>query len=473
MNLIIGGNMCLTPMKIKSISPYAPKFQFIPCGHCDECRRTLKNSWSFRLGLEIQEAVKHGWKVGFVTLTYNEASIPVIPFECFLDGNQYEKVYCFDKNRVRKFIRNLRSRLNDDYGITGLIYMVGSEYGTKGTQRSHHHMLVCFPPKISAKDMHGLIKELWQDYGFVSPEEYIKKRAKEENFLVDLSHGALRAAKYVCKYVCKDIGFEKTVERYDFVNRKNQGVKVPKFNLFGVLEVDPDGSPVYETAYKVFLRCRPFHLQSRSLGWNYFKNMDDSQKLDVLSKGVKLFGEEKRKAIPVYIRNKLMFDNFYGYVGEKRFIRRYASNFLLNYADFIFNKKVCGLEKMFSKVGESSFWTSHGCGEKELENSRLALHNFFDGACLNYRDIAILYSTVYGVSRDFCYDHPDSVKLWLQRFVGDLDILHTKKKLNSLQYDFVCKNLDLIMFSLSHKSTSDSEITKKVVDYKQRKKGIK
>ena len=197
--------MCLQPMKIKSLSPFAPKFQFIPCGKCDECRRTLKNSWSFRLGLEIQEAVKHGWKVGFITLTYKEAMIPVIPFECFLDGKQYEQVYCFDKNRVRKFIRNLRSRLHDDYGITGLIYMVGSEYGKRGTKRSHHHMLVCFPPKISPKDMHGLIKELWKDNGYVSPEEYIKKRAKEENFLVDLSHGALRAAKYVCKYVCKDL----------------------------------------------------------------------------------------------------------------------------------------------------------------------------------------------------------------------------------------------------------------------------
>ena len=158
--------MCYQPMRIKSRSDYAPKFQFVPCGHCDECRRMNKSGWSFRLGIELQTKLDLGWKIGFITLTYDEDHIPTIPFECFLDGKQYRRIYCFDKNKVRKFVRNLRTKLFDDYHITGVVYMIGSEYGKKKTCRSHHHMLICYPPKIKSKQMHGLIKSLWSENGF-------------------------------------------------------------------------------------------------------------------------------------------------------------------------------------------------------------------------------------------------------------------------------------------------------------------
>ena len=80
--------MCLTPIKVKSVHYGEKVSQYIPCGHCDECRRREKSGWSFRLALELQKKLDLGWEIGFCTLTYNDEHLPHIPFECFADGNQ-------------------------------------------------------------------------------------------------------------------------------------------------------------------------------------------------------------------------------------------------------------------------------------------------------------------------------------------------------------------------------------------------
>ena len=78
--------MCIIPMKIKGVRAASPVLQFVPCGHCDECRRAEKSGWSFRLGLELQKCIDNGWELGFCTLTYNDEHVPHIPYECFRYG---------------------------------------------------------------------------------------------------------------------------------------------------------------------------------------------------------------------------------------------------------------------------------------------------------------------------------------------------------------------------------------------------
>ena len=465
-------------MKIKGVRAASPTLQFVPCGHCDECRRAEKSGWSFRLGLELQKCIDSGWELGFCTLTYNDEHVPHIPFECFKYGYEYTDLMCFDKNQMRKFVRNLRTRLFDDYNVTGVVYFLGSEFGENRTKRPHYHFLIAYPPKkINYKQMHALIVDLWHDNGYIFPEKPDPTRVYEDGlekpFKVDTSKGAYLCAKYVTKYVCKDIGFQKYLNQCSFVSRDSQGVKVPKFNLFGVLETEKDGSPVYETAYQVFKRCRPFHLQSRSLGWSYFQNMRDIDKLNALKIGVKFLGEENRQKLPVYIKNKIIFDNKYILKydcrgNEKRMVLREANQFFLNHSEEIFNLKVKGYEHLFESMQEETFWTTRKVNLSTFHLAQSCFASLYDIGMSN-GDIARCFLAYYKVSHKYCYDYEKMSLVWLQRYYDrfkfiDVPLIDWRFK-NALDSALSC-----ILHCLSCCSTDDDNMTKKVTEYKIRKK---
>ena len=471
--------MCYLPMKIKAIHGAAPTFQFVPCGVCDECRRREKSSWSFRLGLELQKMIDLGHEIGFCTLTYNEDNVPTIPEICFKDPvHDFERVRCFDKNQMRKFIRNLRTKLFDMYGVTGLVYFLGSEFGGKRTCRPHYHLLVCYPPKkVNYRQMHGLIKSLWvENNGFIFPEFPDPTRyydgELEKPFKVDVSKGAYLCAKYVTKYVCKDIGFTKVLNSHSFVDREFQGVSIPKKNIFGVQEYEKDGTEKKETAYQVLLRCRPFHLQSRSLGWSYFQNMCDSDKLMALEQGVKFLGCEHRQALPVYIKNKLIFDNKYilkydQFGNEKRMVEREANKFFFEHADKIFKLKVDGYEKLFKSLQEMDYWTNRKASVSTFNLSK-SCFNYFYGLGMTDRDIASAYLAWYKVPYEFCYDYNNCL-VWLQRYTERFKLVDVPLINREFKYDI--DNAFSIIFScLGKLSTDDSDMSKKVTQYKIRKK---
>lgn len=470
--------MCLFPVKIRGVHLGSPARLFVPCGHCDQCRRVEKSGWSFRLGLELEKKLEQGFEIGFCTLTYNNEHIPKIPFECFRYGYEYEEIPCFDKNQCRKFIRNLRTKLFDLYRVTGLIYFLGSEFGER-RGRPHYHFLVCYNPKqINYRQMHGLIKELWKENGYIFPSTPDPKRVYEDgvenSFKVDTSIGAYLCAKYVTKYVCKDVGFNKILSSKTFVDKQNQGVRVPKFNLFGVLETEKDGSPKFETSYQVFLRCRPFHLQSRSLGWSYIQNMTSINKLDALKKGLKFLGEEHRQKLPVYIKNKIIFDNRYVLEydkqgNEKRRVIREANSFFLENAETIFRLKVEGYEKLFTSLREESYWVSR----KAAQSTFRLCDSSFDCLCncygMSINDIARYFLAYYAVPLDRCYDGVNIVNQWLQRYNDDFDF-SGYKQINKEFKEDVDDLITTIFYCMSELSTDDDLMTKKVNQYKKRKK---
>ena len=169
--------MCLTPIRVKSNNPNGLSKAFVPCGHCKQCREASRSAWSIRLSLELQQCQDNGWLVGFITLTYNDACLPHLPKHLCSDS-----VPCFDKDQVREFIVNLRRDLCDDYNVTGLRYMVCSEYGSH-TQRPHYHAIFSWSPEVfdsygklvggcSSSDFFALIKKHWK-YGFVFPKDEI------------------------------------------------------------------------------------------------------------------------------------------------------------------------------------------------------------------------------------------------------------------------------------------------------------
>lgn len=475
--------MCLTPIKVKSVHYGEKVLQYIPCGTCDECRRREKSGWSFRLALELQKKLDEGWEIGFCTLTYNDEHLPHIPFECFADGNQYCEIPCFDKNQMRRFIRNLRSRLDWDYDVQGCVYFLGSEFGER-RGRPHYHLLVCYPKdKIDYKQMHALIVDLWHENGYIFPEKPDGEREYEDGlengFRVDSSKGAYLCAKYVCKYVCKDVGFEKFKSDVEFVTRANQGVKIPKVDIFGKL-VYKDDELVYETAYQVYLRCNCFHLQSRSLGWSYFEGMQEGEKIDAFKQGVKFLGEEHRQKLPVYIKNKLIFDNKYVYQEEKdgtvkRLVEREANDFLKKNRRKLFAIRVDGYTTFFQKMSTLEYWQDRKAPDY-VGKLALGVYDYLaDTYGMNCADIAAYYLAYYNVPPRYCFcenggycSHDIMSLSWLRRYSFDVDENHEVLDLEFKKDFDSC--VSTIFDCMSFLSPDDNEMTKKVDLLKKHKK---
>ena len=103
-------------MSIKSVSVYAPKALYIPCGECFECRGVQRSSWTFRLRAELEPLVKRGWWLGFVTLTYNDEHLPHMPRVLLKGLSKLDEMpMCFSKVDCRAFIESLRQWLKRKY----------------------------------------------------------------------------------------------------------------------------------------------------------------------------------------------------------------------------------------------------------------------------------------------------------------------------------------------------------------------
>lgn len=333
--------MCKLPIQIE-INPRCidgVRYASVPCGKCDECRMMTKNAWAFRIGAELQEKKKLGWLVAFGTLTYNNANLPHIPKECFRNKRDYKQIQCFNRNHLKNFFNNIRKRLfdiSDKYvDDNKLVFFGASEYGGN-TKRCHYHYLLCWNPGLGcdAETMFKLVLNNWK-FGFHYPR-YIdggldSHGYQHKPFIVTAS--AYEAARYCSKYVCKDLFYEQTIENVN-------------------------------TKCDAFKPCKYFHMQSKSIGLSVLSNLSVGQKIDLYEHGYTFQGEEKFIPIPVYLKNKLIFNNKYVYVDEhlkqvnkqkgtktpynwKRLCLREATDFFKDNIELIYRKQHDFFEQTF------------------------------------------------------------------------------------------------------------------------------
>lgn len=367
--------MCYNAVKVKSLSPYGVRYAFVPCGKCAECRKSYQSQWFFRLAAELDSARRKDWNVGFFTLTYNDEHLPRYTY---LDKS-YE---CFRRQDVRRLILRLRKQYHREFGVTELVYLVASEFGSR-TKRPHYHGIIAFPPVISAERMLSDIKRYWSDddmvsLGFVFPsyEQYAT-----ENFLCKSAFGA---AQYAAKYCCKDLNYD------DYLS----------------------DVPIEEIKKNKDLRS--FHIQSRSLGLSLLKGMSDEEKYDLYVNGLRLVGSSRSLPIPLYIKNKIFFDPVY-LVDDKgnRQVLRVATAFVRKYAREIYDAKVNFYRGLFDKFLTRDFWSSLHFDRERIERcydvAQAGLHWFGSTECM-----AQYYCSYYGVAYDKRGD--DLVQSWLNRY---------------------------------------------------------
>lgn len=401
--------MCYHPLRVKTVAPTGSRFQYVPCGHCEECRNVQRFGWSFRLSAELQHRAASGWQAGFITLTYAPEYLPTLDPELFDEDNP-PTVSCFDRQQVRDYIASIRKYLHRHYRVTELVYMICSEYGKRG--RPHYHMVICWPPAkcvdkcdcgnspvLDDTTMFRLCRDAWKS-GFVFPQykdggfdgKYFHKPFLLKNVVTF-------AAKYCSKYCCKDINFEKTLSSYKLID-----------------------TDVLTDELKLSLKnASPFHLQSRSLGWSLVRDMSDSQKLDILFNGYCFYGnEDKEKAfeqIPLYIRNKLYFNPDYQLTSDgRRLVRRECSEFFVSHYKEIFSRKVDFYEDMLKRISVPDFWSKRGITDfSKSQFFARSIRERVASSGYSCRELSEQFVAWFGVWPAECYDVP-AVDQWFSRY---------------------------------------------------------
>lgn len=198
--------MCLSPISIKlpdtCVSATYRRLtgqinrlsrQLVPCGHCLECLKAYQNSWKVRL---IEESKMHKY-CHFVTLTYNEKSVPIhkhcIEVPCQgSEGDNFTlldevKVRVVCKEDVQKWLKRGRTNLSRQFGKEiRFRYFCTSEYGPR-TFRPHYHLLIF---GLTPVEMSVMCNDWRNKYGFVSVSQFAGQASG-------------KVAEYVSKYCSK------------------------------------------------------------------------------------------------------------------------------------------------------------------------------------------------------------------------------------------------------------------------------
>lgn len=400
--------MCLKYHKIvKQKDSNGVKFAYCPCGVCEECRESEKRGWSTRLALELQTLRSQGWQIGFLTLTYNDRCKPILSPSVFVNPlEDWREIPCFSRDDVTKYIRSIRHDLHRYFGVTGLRYMVCSEYGSQGTKRPHYHAMFCWQNSggLTNEKMFEMVSEKWK-FGFTFPKKFNggwDGKYMHKPFLVQGT--TYNAASYASKYVCKDLNF--------------------------IAEL---GATEFKKNTKIFKYSMPFHLQSRSLGLSLIKDKDDSTLLKFLRSGVALSGRDKLASLPVYLKRKIIFDPLYIVDScGNRLVRKKASDFLMRNYREVFALKAKAFDDLFEKMKSVDFWKVRKCQSPELVSQCV-------GRVLNrassfaFGSLGSCYLSTFGFDFERPLDLTDLPKTWLSRYILDKKGNCEKKNLQNLK----------------------------------------
>lgn len=172
----------------------------VPCGKCLACRINKKREWKERIYHEFQIS-KNAY---FVTLTYNEESLP-------FNGEGLPSV-C--KEDVQKFFKRLRKAYPEDK----IRYFLNSEYGEKDN-RPHYHCIIFNLPEDTLRPRNGYVR---------GEPQFVKGKGSNSmcnRHLSDIWNKGFVTIGYVTPERC---GY--TADYY--VNKaKNPDFTTPNFNL--------------------------------------------------------------------------------------------------------------------------------------------------------------------------------------------------------------------------------------------------
>lgn len=404
--------MCLQYIKLKTKNRQGLRYAYVPCGKCADCRKEQHKAWQFRLNSEFFDLKNKGWNVAFCTLTYDEDSLPKIPEVCFKDVSQYRDIPCFDRRSVREWIDNIRQYCKYHYRFVdgdNIRYFIASEYGSN-THRPHYHAILAWPcvsksgqPGPSYEKMHALCSHYWTG-GFLFPRHYL---GDGDCLSFEVVGDPTKCLGYVSKYAAKDIDYVdeiRDVELYDNVRHYVEGTD--------------------ERAYaRVYQNCKPFHIQSVSLGFEPIRRMSDEEKREVFVNGMSFVGDGNVYKVPVYIKNKILFDNYYVFdaLTGKRLVKRNASQFFEKYGREIFEEKAKFYHKYVCETN-TDWLLSNGVDHDIactfgdcLDKLKSIVDSYYDDSLYGNNMMGKMYMAYQNIKVSECYDQ-DLYDQWMMRY---------------------------------------------------------
>lgn len=210
--------MCLTPIEITRELAGRKYTQVVPCGKCIQCKTKDQNEYVQRC---INAANEDG-QVWFVTLTYNNESVPVNEEgELIEDTGEVISYLSLDREDIKKWKKRVKIRYERRYGKKlELKYIICGEYGPR-THRPHYHGMFFGLDKDAAR----MLEEDWNENCGFTCFKYIP------TFSVDGSNQVEKVAKYCSKYCVKvnELEDESVINQLVQKPRKmtSQGLGVP------------------------------------------------------------------------------------------------------------------------------------------------------------------------------------------------------------------------------------------------------
>lgn len=407
--------MCLKYVKIQNSHPAGITHCYVPCGECADCRRQKQRAWQFRINSEFLYLIRQGWHVGFCTLTYNDEHLPKIPRMCFI--SEYKDIPCFSRSDVRQWIDGVRQYCKYHYDMTKdrrIRYFVASELGTL-RHRPHYHAILAWPPDLSYEEMHRICTEQWNSKehprGFLFPRHYLGD-ARMMSF--EVVGDASKCFQYISKYVCKDLELEKLKEGSKFYDDRKH------------YEEGSDERYLND----VYRNTLSFHIQSQSLGFEAIKNLTDEEKMEVFANGLSFVGDGEIYQVPMYIKNKLVYDPYYVYdENGKRLVRRQASDFFLNHAAEIFERKADWYTKLCRASESAQYYKDRGLDDATADNIASYFEHYV-GLVKRYMPDAFegnnmgkYYLAYHRVSPLYRYEDIAPLSQWLLRWYPEADLI--------------------------------------------------
>lgn len=447
--------MCLQYIKLKTKNENAAQYGYVPCGKCAECRKRSQNDWKFRLNAEFLNLKKKGWNIAFCTLTYRNENLPKIPKACFKNEEDYKEINCFSKSDVTNWIHGVRQYFkyhNNFKNGNNIRYFIASEYGSN-THRPHYHAILAWPNDVDYKTMHEICTEKWE-HGFMFPRNV---NGDKDMLPFKIVGDASKAINYVAKYACKDIDYEDTVDKLN-LNR----------NL------------------KIYKNCHSFHLQNKSMGFEILKNMSDKEKHDIFVHGISFQGDGLTYKIPIYIKNRIVFDNYY-IINEKtgkRLVRRKASAFFEKYKNELFREKARFYENLFKESLQPDYFIRRGLNEEQAQKFTTALTYYKD--CVNTAlgfDVfgsgvfSHYYMCYFGIKRSNCKtinSFNDAVNQWMRRYKEPqtLEVIKNNEQVDYTIWKSIQNFCSMMLgcntycnMSATIQHEKDDRLNKKIQDY--------
>lgn len=170
--------MCTHPISVKSGKSLF-SINRVPCGKCFECKKQYQNDWMVRMVEEFRTTPV----ACFVTLTYNEQSVP---WKVDTETGECHRTVC--KQHVQNWVKRFRTSQARKGLSTSWRYYCTSEYGPR-TFRPHYHLLVW----LSRDSLQPALRDWEMTFGFTKCDELN---------ITDPS-SIYKVAQYVSKYCSK------------------------------------------------------------------------------------------------------------------------------------------------------------------------------------------------------------------------------------------------------------------------------